>query len=212
MKTQRYSLDTYFRIMIVLGSLAFTASTFAQEKASPVSVRIETEAGNIVAELYPDKAPATVANFIRYADGGFFNGGCFMRTVRPDNEQNPVKIQVVQAVVHPWKENNSYPPVALERTSITGIRHVDGAISMARSEPNSATSSFFICIGDQPDLDFGGKRNPDGQGFAAFGRVTQGMDVVRRIQMSPAEGQALVPLVRINSIVRIAGEKPGPLR
>ena len=135
-----------------------------------------------------------------------------MRTVRPDNEQNPVKIQVIQAVVHPWKENNSFPPVALERTSLTGIRHVDGTISMARGEPNSATSSFFICIGDQPELDFGGERNPDGQGFAAFGRVTQGMDVVRRIQKSPAEGQALVPLVRISSIVRIPVEKPDPPR
>jgi peptidyl-prolyl cis-trans isomerase A (cyclophilin A) len=74
---------------------------------------------------------------------------------------------------------------------------------MARSEANSATSSFFICIGDQPELDFGGRRNPDGQGFAAFGRVIQGMDVVRRIQNSPAEGQALVPLVRITRIVKV---------
>ena len=201
-----------FLRLLVLEVLVFGATAFAQEKSLPVSIRIETEAGNIVAELYPDKAPATVANFLRYVDGGFFNGGCFMRTVRPDNEQNPVKIQVIQAVVHPWKENNSFPPVALERTSVTGIRHVDGAISMARSEPNSATSSFFICIGDQPELDFGGKRNPDGQGFAAFGRVTQGMDVVRRIQMSPAEGQALVPLVRILSIVRVAAEKAMPPR
>jgi peptidyl-prolyl cis-trans isomerase A (cyclophilin A) len=123
-----------------------------------------------------------------------------------------VKIQVIQAVVHPWKERNSFPSIPLERTSITGIRHVDGAISMGRAEPNSATSSFFICIGDQPELDFGGKRNPDGQGFAAFGRVTQGMDVVRRIQKSPAEGQALVPLVRIFSIVHSAVEKPAPPR
>ena len=212
MKMKRCFVVAGFLRLLVLEVLVFGATAFAQEKSLPVSIRIETEAGNIVAELYPDKAPATVANFLRYVDGGFFNGGCFMRTVRPDNEQNPVKIQVIQAVVHPWKENNSFPPVALERTSVTGIRHVDGAISMARSEPNSATSSFFICIGDQPELDFGGKRNPDGQGFAAFGRVTQGMDVVRRIQMSPAEGQALVPLVRILSIVRVAAEKAMPPR
>ena len=202
----------YSQSLLVLLLLVLKTAAFAQDRALPVSVRIETEAGNIIAELYPDKAPATVANFLRYVDGGSFSGGCFMRTVRPDNEQNPVKIQVIQAVVHPWKENNSFPPVALERTSVTGIRHVDGAISMARAEPNSATSSFFICVGDQPELDFGGKRNPDGQGFAAFGRVTQGMDVVRRIQKSPAEGQALVPLVRISSIVRIAVEKPDPPR
>ena len=210
MKTARCLWVVSFQCVLVIAVLVLSSAAFAQEKASPVSIRIETEAGSIVAELYPDKAPATVANFLRYLDGGFFNGGCFMRTVRPDNEQNPVKIQVIQAVVHPWKENSSFPPIELERTNVTGIRHVDGAISMARSEPNSATSSFFVCIGDQPELDFGGKRNPDGQGFAAFGRVTQGMDVVRRIQMSPAEGQALVPLVRIISAVRIATEMTGP--
>ena len=197
-------------IVSLVFSLTLSATALAQGKDSTVSVRIETETGTVLAELYPNNAPVTVANFLRYVDGGFFNGGCFMRSVRPDNEQNPVKIQVIQAVVHPWKENNSYPPIVLERTSKTGIRHVDGAISMARGEPNSATSSFFVCIGAQPELDFGGKRNPDGQGFAAFGRVTQGMDVIRRIQMSPAEGQALVPLVRILSIVRMPVEKQGP--
>jgi peptidyl-prolyl cis-trans isomerase A (cyclophilin A) len=114
--------------------------------------------------LYPVKVPVTVANFLRYVDSGSYNGGCFMRAVQPDNEKNPVKIQVIQAVVHPWKENNVFPPIELERTNITGVPHIDGAISMARSEPNSATSSFFICIGDQPELDFGGKRNPGGRG------------------------------------------------
>ena len=74
---------------------------------------------------------------------------------------------------------------------------------MARAGPDTATSSFFICIGDQPSLDFGGRRNPDGQGFAAFGRVTRGMDVVRAIQRSPAEGQRLSPPVPIVGIVRV---------
>ncbi|MFV1980788.1 MAG: peptidylprolyl isomerase, partial [Rhodothermia bacterium] len=90
-------------------------------------------------------------------------------------------------------------------TDVTGIRHVDGAISMARGDPNSATSSFFICVGDQPELDFGGSRNPDGQGFAAFGRVTDGMDVVRLINQAPAQKQALVPTV---GIVRISRREP----
>jgi peptidyl-prolyl cis-trans isomerase A (cyclophilin A) len=204
MKMRRCRWAFNVHSLIVIAVLSFSAASFAQEKASPVSIRIETGAGNIIVDLYPDKAPITVANFLRYVDSGAFNGGCFMRTVRPDNEMNPVKIQVIQAVVHPWKENNSFPPIALERTSMTGIRHVDGTISMARSEPNSATSSFFICIGDQPELDFGGKRNPDGQGFAAFGRVTEGIDVVRRIQKSPAEGQAIVPPVAIVRILRIS--------
>jgi peptidyl-prolyl cis-trans isomerase A (cyclophilin A) len=187
---------------------AFAGIGRAQGTVAPVSVRIETAIGAITAELYPAQAPLTVENFLRYVDGGFFSGGCFMRTVRPDNEQNPVHIQVIQAVVHPWKENGSFLPITLERTTITGLHHVDGAVSMARSEPNSATSSFFICIGDQPELDAGGKRNPDGQGFAAFGRVTQGMDVVRKIQMSPAEGQAIVPPVTILRIQRVSNEPP----
>jgi len=189
--------------LIVITVLLLEVAAFAQERVSPMLVRIETQAGNIVAELYPNKAPITVANFLRYVDSGSFNGGCFMRTVRPDNEMNLVKIQVIQAVVHPWKENNSFPPIDLERTSMTGIRHADGTISMARSEPNSATSSFFICIGDQPELDFGGRRNPDSQGFAAFGRVREGFDVARRIQNSPSEGQAIVPPVIIVRIIRI---------
>jgi peptidyl-prolyl cis-trans isomerase A (cyclophilin A) len=75
--------------------------------------------------------------------------------------------------------------VPLERTSVTGLKHVDGAISMARSGPDTATGSFSVVIGDQPEMDFGGKRNADGQGFAVFGRIVGGMDVVKAIQASP---------------------------
>jgi peptidyl-prolyl cis-trans isomerase A (cyclophilin A) len=92
--------------------------------------------------------------------------------------------------------------VDLERTSVTGLRHLDGTISMARMTPDSANSEFFICVGDQPDLDFGGMRNPDGQGFAAFGQVVAGMDVVHAINLSPAEGQHLEPAIPITSIAR----------
>lgn len=207
--TRNTSRNVAFAFMLVFLAMLCPLTSFSQQDHSSMTVRIRTAAGDIIVDLYPDKAPGTVANFLRYVDSGSYNGGCFMRTVRPDNELNPVRIEVIQAVVHPWKENNSFPPIPLERTDKTGIHHVDGAISMARSEPNSATSSFFICIGDQPALDFGGKRNPDGQGFAAFGRVIQGMDVVRRIQQSPAEGQAIVPPVGIVRIVRIA-EAPNP--
>ena len=98
--------------------------------------------------------------------------------------------------------HSAFPPIVLERTSVTGIRHTTGAISMARSGADSATSSFFICVRDLPSLDFGGKRNPDGQGFAAFGKVTQGMDVVKRINASRTEGQAIMPPVRILQITR----------
>ena len=167
-------------------------------------VRIETEVGDIVVELYPSKAPVTVANFLRYVDGGFYNGGSFYRTVRQDNEvRKDVPIEVIQAGVHSWKERLSFPPIVLERTSLTGIRHTSGAISMARTSADSATSSFFICVRDLPSLDFAGKRNLDGQGFAAFGTVVQGMDVVKRINAARAEGQAIMPPVRILQISRV---------
>jgi peptidyl-prolyl cis-trans isomerase A (cyclophilin A) len=91
----------------------------------------------------------------------------------------------------------------LERTNVTGLRHIDGTLSMARSGPDTATASFFICIGDQPELDFGGRRNRDGQGFAAFGQVIEGMDVVRAINRSAAEGQTLRPPIALVRVERL---------
>jgi peptidyl-prolyl cis-trans isomerase A (cyclophilin A) len=171
---------------------------------APVRVLIETELGKIEVEVYPERAPVTAGNFLFYVDSGHYDGGQFHRTVTRDNQpEDEVKIEVIQASVAAGKEGAARPPIALERTTATGLTHRDGALSMARSGPDSATSSFFLCIGDQPELDFGGKRNPDSQGFAAFGRVTSGMDVVRKIQVSPREQQRLVPVVRIFSISRV---------
>lgn len=163
----------------------------------PVVV-LETDLGRIEIEVDAAAAPVTARNFLRYVDAGHYDGGRFHRTVRPDNQpQNKVKIEVVQAGAAPAREAEAFPPIPLERTSATGLRHLDGTVSMARDAPDTATSDFFVCIGDQPELDFGGRRNPDGQGFAAFGRVVAGLDVVRRIQRAPADGQALTPPVAI---------------
>ena len=130
-------------------------------------------------------------------------GGRFHRTVRPDNQvTKPVRIAVIQGAADETHANEFFPPIPLERTSVTGLRHVDGALSMARSAPDSATHEFFVCVGDQPALDFGGARNPDGQGFAVFGRVVAGMEVVRRIQMAPAQGERLAPPIRIVRVSR----------
>lgn len=179
----------------------------AQEEG--ITLEMTTEAGTIEIVLDPARAPVTVANFMRYADAGQYNGGVFHRTVTMDNQpNNDVKIEVIQGAVNPDYRDDSYPPnsgfdpIPLERTSATGLKHVDGAISMARMGPDTATSGFFFCIGDQPELDFGGKRNPDGQGFAAFGRVTRGMDVIKKIQMSPRENQRLTPPVVITRVER----------
>lgn len=172
-------------------------------------VIIETELGNIEAEIDSVHAPLTSANFLRYVDLGFYRYGRFHRTVRKDNQpKDKVKIEVVQAGLDSLRVKD-FPPITLERTRVTGLSHKDGTISMARDAPNTATSDFFICIGDQPALDFGGKRNPDGQGFAAFGRVVLGMDVVRKIQAAPAVGQRLEPPIRISDIVRKRGNLGG---
>ncbi len=169
-----------------------------------VQVRIETGMGNIDLELYPLKAPLTVENFLKYVDGGFYSGGRFHRTVTMDNQpNNEVLIEVIQAGVNPERTEELFPPIDLERTNETGMLHTDGAISMARGGPDTARSDFFICINYQPSLDFGGNRNPDGQGFAAFGRVVRGMNVVRKIQVAPHEEQRLTPPVRILSILRL---------
>ena len=171
---------------------------------APVRVLIATEVGEIEVEVDTARAPVTAENFLYYVDAGHYDGGQFHRTVTLDNQpQNEVKIEVVQASVAEARKSEGRSPIPIERTTRTGLSHLDGTISMARDGPDSATSSFFFCIGDQPELDFGGKRNPDGQGFAAFGRVVRGMDVVRKIQASPREEQRLTPPIPIRSVRRV---------
>ncbi len=186
-----------------LGLLALANASAQRPAAGLVRLVIETERGDIAVELDSARAPATVANFLRYVDGGYYTGGRFHRTVTPANQpNNGVKIEVIQGGPNPERAGQGFPPIELERTSVTGLKHLDGTLSMARAGPNTATSDFFICIGDQPSLDFGGKRNADGQGFAAFGRVTKGTDVVRAIQSAPAQAQNLSPPIVIRRIRR----------
>ncbi|NNM04851.1 MAG: peptidylprolyl isomerase [Gemmatimonadetes bacterium] len=192
--------------MAVLSTLGWAGATSAQAREQPVQLEIRTELGVIKVEVYPDRAPITVANFLRYVDGGYYDGGSFHRTVHDENQPNDsVRIVVIQGDMDRSRGADGFGAIELERTHLTGLLHVDGAISMARSGPDSATSSFFICVGDQHELDFEGRRNPDGQGFAAFGVVVDGMDVVRAINRSPAEGQSLAPPIRILGVDRSAG-------
>jgi peptidyl-prolyl cis-trans isomerase A (cyclophilin A) len=176
----------------------------AAQAPSPARLRITMDLGVIDVEIDSAHAPATAANFLKYVDGGFFDGGQFHRSARLETQADrPVKIEVVQASINRERSKEAFPPIALERTSVTGLKHTDGALSMARSGPDSATSSFFICVNDQPSLDFGGARNADGQGFAAFGRVVSGMDVVRKIHQAPAKGETLEPPVKILKVERL---------
>jgi peptidyl-prolyl cis-trans isomerase A (cyclophilin A) len=172
---------------------------------STAEVIICTELGDIQAVLFVKQAPVTCANFLNYVDRGGKQGGTFYRTVTPGNQPDKkVKIEVIQGGFNLENlDSSEIQPIPLERTHITGLLHKDGTLSMARDDPDSGSTEFFICIGDQPELDFGGKRNPDGQGFAAFGRVIRGMEVVKKIQQAPSQEQLLDPPVRILGIRRI---------
>lgn len=170
--------------MFLIAALTLLLSGQSPKPAPPVVVVFETELGNIVMEVDVARAPVTAENFLKYVDGKFYDGGIVNRAVRPDNTvRKDVEIQVIQFQSDPTRRD-MFPPIPLERTSVTGLTHADGTLSMARSGPDTARASFSIMIGPQPELDFAGKRNADGQGFAAFGRVTSGMDVVRKIQAS----------------------------
>lgn len=166
-------------------------------------VEITTSQGAIVVALEANAAPVTVANFLKFVDLGAYEGGRFHRTVTPSNQpDDDIRIMVIQGGVRDDFDADAHTELPLERTIVSGLKHLDGTISMGRRTPDSAKTEFFICVGDQPELDFGGRRNPDGQGFAAFGRVTAGMEVVRAINDSPCEGQALSPPVTIVNIRR----------
>jgi peptidyl-prolyl cis-trans isomerase A (cyclophilin A) len=173
------------RVLLPLGcivsGLLLAAQVCGEDKADSVHVLLRTDKGDIEMELDAARALRTTSNFLRYVDAKFYDGGRFHRTVTPDNQPDKkVKIEVIQAGIDPTRAKDEFPAIKLERTNKTGLAHKDGTISMARDGPDTATSDFFICIGDQPELDFGARRNPDGQGFAAFGRVVKGMNVVRK--------------------------------
>jgi peptidyl-prolyl cis-trans isomerase A (cyclophilin A) len=187
------------RFLLAL-SIATTSSLSAQGR---IPIVIETSAGQIEAELDSAHAPVTVTNFLHYMDAHLLDDGAFFRAVTMANQPNTaVKIEVIQSRASAAQQGKEFPPIPLERTNVTGLKHHDGTLSMARSGANTATNQFFVTIGEQPELDFGGKRNADGQGFAAFGRVTKGMDVVRKIQSGAVNGQNLVVPVTIIRIAR----------
>ncbi|MDQ6941799.1 MAG: peptidylprolyl isomerase [Candidatus Eremiobacteraeota bacterium] len=181
--------------------LATTTSSQAASRApAPVDVAIQTSLGTIVVRLDAARAPGTTANFLHYVDAGTYNGTAFYRTVSTANEPAS-KIEVIQGGLNPQAPNPMIRPIPLESTSKTGLHNTDGAISMARtSDPNSGSTEFFLCIGDNRFLDAGG---PTGPGYAAFGKVIRGADIVRKIQRSHANGEMLAPPVRIVKMTRV---------
>lgn len=156
-------------------------------------VEFITGFGTITAEIDSVHAPLTAGNFLKLVDENAFQDAIFYRVVRPDNQPvSKVKIEVVQGGLYADSLIESYPAIAHETTAATGILHRKGTLSMARNEPGTASTEFFFCMKDEPELDYGGQRNPDGQGFAAFGRVTGGMEVLQIIQALPDTAQYLI--------------------
>jgi len=186
-----------------LSSFAITASLCVASAGAQgpgrdgqaVEVDLDTDLGTIRVEVFPDVAPLSAGDFLRYVDAGLYANAGFYRVVREDNDNGSPVISVIQGGL--LDEQEALAPIAHETTETTGLRHTDGALSLARSDPGTGSAAaFFIVLGEQPSLDFGGMRNPDGQGFAVFGRVVEGMDVVRRINALQGDAEVEDEYVR----------------
>jgi peptidyl-prolyl cis-trans isomerase A (cyclophilin A) len=189
----------------LISALAVLVSCHAAQNPDTPRVVIQTQAGDIEVELYPRQAPGTVAAFLSYVDSGFYKRSCFYRVLNEENQATGTDpSELIQGGI--WRTNHakavSLPGVPHETTQQTHILHTDGVISLARQAPGTATTEFFICVGDQPGFDYGGHNNPDGQGYAAFGKVINGMDVVRAIYAMPESDQSFTPPVPIKNIKR----------
>ncbi len=198
-------------VLIAVAPFVAGCAHVRDDAAYPVRVALDTEVGTIVVEVYPDKSPVSAGDFLRHVDDGLYRNAGFYRVVRPENDRGTPTITVIQG--GRLDAGNPSPGIEHETTRQTGLRHVDGALSVARADPGTGSArAFFISIGAQPSLDYGGLRNPDGQGFAVFGRVINGMEIVRSINVMNAdgvadnpyvEGQILPEPVRIKSARRV---------
>jgi peptidyl-prolyl cis-trans isomerase A (cyclophilin A) len=192
-------------LLLTLGISGLLSACHSASNNGAPHIIISTGAGDIEVELYPKQAPRTAGAFLSYIDSGFYKKGSFYRVLNDDNQVTGAGAsRLIQGGI--WKTNHAkavgVPGVPHEPTNMTHIQHTDGTVSLARSEPGTGTTEFFICVGDQPGFDFGGENNPDGQGYAAFGRVVKGMDVVRTIYARPENNQSFTPSIPIYNIVR----------
>jgi peptidyl-prolyl cis-trans isomerase A (cyclophilin A) len=193
-----------YRWIIIIA--IFLVSACSSNKHKNPRIEIQTSIGKITVELYADKAPKSVAAILAYIDSGLYKDASFYRVLNMNNQPSDApKAELIQGGLWNKKgvQRELLPGISHETTRQTGIRHSNGIISLARQEPGTANTEFFICIDDQPGFDYGGENNPDGQGYAAFGKVVRGMDIVRRIYNMPEEDQYFSPPVPIYNIVRL---------
>ncbi|MBB5708818.1 peptidylprolyl isomerase [Sphingomonas xinjiangensis] len=164
------------RLILSLLCLALAAPAVAQTPA-PANPRVvmETSAGRVVIEVYADEAPVSARNFLRYVDAKRLDGISFYRTVKVQDRFGFVQFGVQNAPAR------MFPAIKHEPTSQTGLKHLDGTLSMPRLAPGTARGEFTISVGDQASFDADPARSGDKLGYAAFARVTEGMDVVVKI-------------------------------
>ena len=198
---------------VVLFCLLSLSALAGEAGSESVRVRMTTDLGVVDIEINIDAAPISANNFLRLVDGEHMDGTSFYRVVSPENDNGSPPISVIQG--GNGSGDSPFEPIAHESTEDTGLLHLNGAISMARGDVGTASTEFFICIDAQPALDFAAQRNPDGQGFAVFGYVVDGMDVVQAIHQQPSDaptesvylkGQMLEEPVTIISIRRAVSD------
>jgi len=192
-------------LRLLIMALLLWVGCSTPKKGNPI-VEITTRYGDIELELYPQQAPITVAAFLSYIDSGYYDKSSFYRVlVAEDQPSFAPKSEIIQGGI--WKTNapilSRIPGIPHETTAQTKLSHTDGTLSLARQAPGTANTEFFICVGDQLGYDFGGENNPDGQGYAAFGRVVKGMNVVRRIYAAPQRDGLFTPQILITSMRRL---------
>ncbi len=193
-----------FRYFLLITTCLYISCT--QTKYKQPTVKIETNFGDILVELYPEKAPKTVAAFLSYMDSGYYKGSSFYRVLKEEDQPSmSFKSELIQGGI--WGTKNkllaSLIGIAHENTKQTGIQHTNGTISLARGDTGTATSEFFIVVGDQPAYDYGGDANQDKQGFATFGKVIKGMEFVKQIHSQPDNQTSFLPPIEIINIIRL---------
>jgi peptidyl-prolyl cis-trans isomerase A (cyclophilin A) len=171
---------------------------------SPDHIIIKTSAGDMEVLLFPEKAPKTVSAFLSYVDSGFYKNSSFYRVLSRDNQPTGANAaELIQGGIYKTNINRDYlPGIPHEPTSQTGILHEHGTISLARLEPGTAGTEFFICIGENPSFNAGGISRGDTLGYAAFGKVIKGLDVLMSIYNRHEVDQEFTPPVGIANIKR----------
>jgi peptidyl-prolyl cis-trans isomerase A (cyclophilin A) len=191
----------YFYLAVVVFCLCISCS---RKKYKNPHVEIQTKFGDIEVELFPDNAPKSVAAFLSYVDSGYYKNASFYRALNDDNQvTGNSETAILQGGLWQTKPAMVIIGIPHESTLQTKLTHKNGTISLARQAPGTASTEFFICIGDQKGFDYGGSNNADGQGYAAFGQVVKGMELIKQFYTQPTNDDLLKEPIEILNIVRL---------